>query len=666
MDNLKITDKTLKYSTKKDLLDFKTKINNINAFELISEAINSSKNNDNKILKMRNINFLEDIENNAKSNYLELLSKKEKKEMEKYFINCINKFKIDSNLVINKKEVQSNEYKEKFNNIYRQNLIMNEKLNNYNNIFLSLENEIKAKDEEIINLKQKLELFKNNEKLLTSFYDNFHEKDPLDIVKSYKKKHQTEIELIEENNYLKISINNLNKTIKEEKEKYYTNTKILKDKIDSLILERNELLKNRNNNKFEIDALNTKNKMLEEKNKLMHKMLYQIYNKLIEAFKLEKNINLQEKYLYIKKEDFTPNIIDDVELANYIKIMIASSKSSLSDQLLRETVANANMIVRMFLRNKVNLNLRFDPVLTFRELKMFIEKREDKMKNLEGLIKKYKMLNSIENYNKKYESTAVTNTEEKNNISIPLKKSINRANSISIKKSCKLTKYNNKINTSNKKIKISEDNKTIADKKKLNYDSLDITKQALFNQTPKLTSENNSNNLISYTSNEINARPKSSSPNIKMYKYKKIKPNIKKVIKINYKDTKYQLLHGLFVKRRNNNNSNNDINNKKLNIKFIDNKYNIFKENGNQEYVDSMEDLKKFIHHTNRLLIYRSRLLSSKKYESLSYTNKLKNDIKSFSKEKENGKEIKNIIVRKINNMIKDIEERNEKRMFFY
>ena len=136
MDNLKITDKIVKYSTKKDLLDFETKINNLNAFELVSEAINSSKNNDNKILKMKNINFLEDIENNAKSNYLELLSKKEKDEMEKYFINCINKFKIDSNLLINKKEIQSNEYKDKFNNIYRQNLIMNEKLNNFNNIFL--------------------------------------------------------------------------------------------------------------------------------------------------------------------------------------------------------------------------------------------------------------------------------------------------------------------------------------------------------------------------------------------------------------------------------------------------------------------------------------------------------------------------------------------------
>ena len=132
MDNLKIPDKIVKYSTKKNLLDFESKINNLNPFELVSEAINSSKNNDNKILKMKNINFLEDIENNAKSNYLKLLTKKEKDEMEKYFINYINKFKIDSNLVINKKEIESNEYKDKFNNIYRQNLIMNEKLNNFN------------------------------------------------------------------------------------------------------------------------------------------------------------------------------------------------------------------------------------------------------------------------------------------------------------------------------------------------------------------------------------------------------------------------------------------------------------------------------------------------------------------------------------------------------
>ena len=150
MDILKIPDKIVKYSTKKNLLDFESKIKNLNALDLISEAINSSKDNYNDILKMKNINFLEEIEKNAKSNYLELLSEKDKAEIEKYFIKKINKFKIDTNLVINKKEIQSNEYKDKYNNIYNQNLILNEKINNFNNIIISLKNKIKEKDEEII------------------------------------------------------------------------------------------------------------------------------------------------------------------------------------------------------------------------------------------------------------------------------------------------------------------------------------------------------------------------------------------------------------------------------------------------------------------------------------------------------------------------------------
>ena len=79
-----------------------------------------------------------------------------------------------------------------------------------------------------------------------------------------------------------------------------------------------------------------------------------------------------------------------------------------------------------------------------------------------------------------------------------------------------------------------------------------------------------------------------------------------------------------------------------------------------------MEELKKLVNHTNRLFMYRSRLLSpNKKYESLSYNKKLKKNIKSFTKEKEKGKEIKNIIIRKINKMINNIEKRNDKRIFF-
>ena len=51
----------------------------------------------------------------------------------------------------------------------------------------------------IIKLKQKLSLYRENEKLLNKFYYNFHDKEPLEIVKTYKEKHQGEIELMQEN-----------------------------------------------------------------------------------------------------------------------------------------------------------------------------------------------------------------------------------------------------------------------------------------------------------------------------------------------------------------------------------------------------------------------------------------------------------------------------------
>ena len=62
-------------------------------------------------------------------------------------------------------------------------------------------------------------------------------------------------------------------------------------------------------------------------------MLYKIYNKLIESFKLDKNIKICGKYLDIKKEDFKPNIFDDLTLGKYFKLMISSAKPYLCDKL---------------------------------------------------------------------------------------------------------------------------------------------------------------------------------------------------------------------------------------------------------------------------------------------------------------------------------------------
>ena len=366
-ETLIIPNKIIKHTTQKELIDLQSKLSRINAHKLISEAINSAKNNENKILKEKNFDLLEELRNNTVSNYIDYLSDKDKNNIKEQFIKEIDTFKTKSDIIINKKEEITSEYKSKLDYISKENSLTNDKLNEFNNRFITLQRELIEKEKEIIKLKQKLSLYRENEKLLNTFYDNFHDKEPLEIVKTYKEKHQGEIELMQENEKLKLIIKNLKQRMEDESDRAKKYIKNMRDKIDDLIIERNELYENHSDKLGELDYLYQSNRKLQEKNKLLHNMLYQLYNKLFEAFKLDKNINLKEKYKYITKEDFVPNVYDDEEIDRYIKIMIASSKPALCDQLLRETVANANMILRIFLKNNVNLNLRFDPVVTFKK-----------------------------------------------------------------------------------------------------------------------------------------------------------------------------------------------------------------------------------------------------------------------------------------------------------
>ena len=675
-----ITTKNItKFSNKKDVINLVSKLNKLNADKLISEAIDLGNNNyNNNITKEKYIDFLWEIENNAISNYLGYLSQKNIKELKELFIKEIENFKIKANLEINKKERELNEYKSKCELISEENNLLNKKLLDFNNRFLSLQKLFKDKEEEIIQIKEKLQFYKENEKLITLFSDNFYDKDPIDIIKSYKEKHEGEINLMHEKEDLKSTIKNLEKKMKEENDENKKNISILKDKIDGLKLENNELLENHTDKIGEIIFLNKSNKKLQEKNHLLHKMLYQLYNKLFEAFRLNKNININDKYLNITEEDFLPNVYDDEELCRYIKIMISTSIPSLSDKLLRETVANANMIFRMFLRNNINLNLRFDPLITFRELKLFMENREDKIKNLENLVKKYQeMLSSSENSEKKFENMVRAMEQEK---IIKRESYIESGKSFFIKKNSLLNNYSNNIitnvnneitNMTNTNI-ISEGNKSIKDK--INF--LTLSKEYLPTQGFELTSTKNNtnenkNNNATNMDNIFKIRPKSSSPRIT--KYKIIEYNKKRIMSTNnaknniknkkyYKESKYQLLHCLSVVNKNEN-SFNDTYYKKLRKITIGKRGNILKENGSQKFVNYYKNVKQLVNHTNKLFLYRSRLSPYKYYNSFSLKLKSpKNKIRVVSKEKEYyEKKIKNEIIHKIDKLINEMDINTEK-----
>ena len=146
---------------------------------------------------------------------------------------------------------------------------------------------------------------------------------------------------------------------------------------------------------------------LKEDNDKYRKMLYQLYNRLIDAYCLDKNIRINKKYFDLNKSDYKPNLLDDNEICKYIKLMISSMNPSTSDQLLRETIAYSNMITRVYLKNKINL--KYDPLSTFKELKDIMEKNEEKILQLSNNVKEYeykinlmavenKKLNNMINY----------------------------------------------------------------------------------------------------------------------------------------------------------------------------------------------------------------------------------------------------------------------------
>lgn len=207
----------------------------------------------------------------------------------------------------------------------------------------------------------------------------------------------------------------------------------------------------------------------------------------------------------------------------------------------------------------------------------------------------------------------------------------------------------------------SEENKSVD-----NYKKLILAKKMNNNQYIELTSTKNN------TTNENNIkkfydRPQSFNPNIKTYKKIEMKKERllsadnteKKEKKIKfYKAPMYQSL--LCIKYNNRNNkSYNHIYYKKLRKIRIGDRGNISKENGIQKYITYSSDMKKFIFHTNRLLLYRSKLTP----KSINVFNKrLNKEIKVFSKEKTPvEKNIKGKIIEKINKLINKMEFEGEK-----
>ena len=242
--------------------------------------------------------------------------------------------------------------------------------------------ELSDNSTKIFELEQKVHELNQENKEFKELKDLFQSENPEDILREFKIKSEGNHQLFSDYENLRLEL----KRVKYEKENYEKLYKELmsynydsKDNYNSINKSEIEKFKNKIE---ELEDEISQNKEYKKENEILHNMLYQIYNLLFEAFRLDKNIKINRKYNYIQKEDFTPNIFSSVEIANYVKLMIKSMKESTADKELRETIVFANMLVRAYLPEK--LNIRYKPVEILCEIKKLVDNNCIKLKKIES------------------------------------------------------------------------------------------------------------------------------------------------------------------------------------------------------------------------------------------------------------------------------------------
>ena len=242
--------------------------------------------------------------------------------------------------------------------------------------------EISDNSNKIYEMEKTINNLQKQKKTYDEFKELFPNKNPEDILKEIKIQSEGHHQLFSDYEDIRLELKRV-KLEKENCEKLYKQSLSGNINLNENYDERakNDLKKYKNK-VYELEDDIEKNNNYKKENEFLHNMLYQIYNLLFDTFRLDRNIKIDKKYNFIKEEDFKPNIFCNPEIGNYVKLMIKSMKESSTGQELRETIAFANMLVRNYLPDK--LNLRYKPVEILNEIKNLVDDNCEKLKKIEG------------------------------------------------------------------------------------------------------------------------------------------------------------------------------------------------------------------------------------------------------------------------------------------
>ena len=481
---------------------------------------------------------------NSVMNFLTSLQNRNISQLKDSFISKINENTKEALIKISdyKNTVKDNMLK--YDLILEQNKKINKEISSMNNVQRELALELRKSQNVISQMQISDQNLKEYKLLYDEFVKYYPGKDPVNQIKELKINKNTFLNKFKEYNDLQMKLEIENKENQRRLDQEKKVLQNVKEKYNR-ILESNNIKKMEN--KMILEELNNEKKTLQnlkEDNNKYRKMLFNLYTKLLEAFKLNKKISINKKYLNLTEKDFYPDVMDDMEIFSYIKSMINNINPSEKDKALKQTIAYSNMITRIYLKNKNSL--RYDPLNIFKELKSMMEEKEQKIIKLSDKVKDFEIkINNMELENKKLNNLLIHfNQERIKNLSnrslIRAQRILRRSTVFNLRaKQKSYGLYNNhnknlkRPKTGNKFIKINEDkkrNKSMDEKEKeKNGENKNIINK--FNNAEiknKMSSTNHYNEM------KKRARNKWLLENVQMKEFKKIKEsrNKDKILKI--------------------------------------------------------------------------------------------------------------------------------------
>ena len=616
--------------------------------ELISEAlkvgekINSKEFIENKN-KTNKIDIIYDTKIMARTLYIDHIFEKSKHKINEEFkdilksCNKMAKIRLEKNLEEIKNIKNANE------NLQETNKLLEYKVSDINNDVKEINQKLIEKNKEINKLQIKLDSFGNmipffeelinqfpNEQpntLINNYYENKKKSlEQLDILNSldrrfYQLNKERDVELSKEN----IEKEKIEKKIEKEKKTFEDKMKSLEDEIK--IYQK------------EYDTIKENN----EKKLIFNRMLFNLYKNI------KRHIPKQKYNEFIKKIGFNPiknekifdcSIFNNIHYIKLVQECIANKASDCYDgKILRITIVFANYLARKYLTHN-NKSYRYDPLLSFRDIKTLIDNKK---------FENYRLRVLIQNLKKKQTDLKMKRRELENIFKKAKKKYDELFSRLELAKNIQLASFKSKYNDNFKTLDITNqvnDIKSERNKKR--------TKSA-FIKALKIE-DNNKGNIYKTIENKNKNNKIFLTTIDKTFK----KPQSKKNLKFNLSDKKVLIKklenNKTKLKFLNDKTKNNEL--KELTKKFKDlqiskNRDKLYKKNGINSseniFINIRELMKELLQQENKELfkdnnLYKNKKLKKDKLTIETHTHShiplLDRKLKNMEKEKRNKTEV--------------------------